>query len=231
MSANVDAIDGETGLLAALSPKGNADLESLARFGETWRVCETGLNVKKYPTVGASQRIIDALLGLPSPVDLEAIEVVRPRVSEKYARLMHYMDPKTPAHAKFSLSFACAAALRFGKVSLKELDDEALQDPVLRSLIRRVEVDAVDEYDPNYPVPAPYDMVTLVMKDGAIVETQKVRRATGHADRPLSFQQMQDKFLECAAYGGVSPTQAEVLFRRLQQLPQLDNVAAVFLFE
>ncbi len=120
VTASAVAIEGPKGLLAALSPDRNADLVRKAHFGAQWHIEKTGLNIKKYPTVGASQRIIDGLLDLPGreALDLDAIEVIRPRVSEKYATLMDKANPRSAAEAKFSLAYVCAAALRFGTISL-----------------------------------------------------------------------------------------------------------------
>ncbi|MCR9138520.1 MAG: MmgE/PrpD family protein [Alphaproteobacteria bacterium] len=221
MTASAEAIDGGTGLLAALSPGGRADRSSSAAFGQRWRITETGLNIKKYPTVGASQRVVDGILGLTEQqdIDLSQIETIVPRVSDKYARLMHFSEPRDPAEAKFSLAFACSAALRFGRLGLSELEPAALADPMLRDLMSRVDVDAVEEYDPDYPVPAPYDMVTLIMKDGRKLATAKIRRASGHVDHPLTLQQLRSKFMDCASYGKLSDDRASALFESVQALP------------
>lgn len=223
MTASIDAIDGVTGLLAALSPQGRADRGSIADFGNRWRILETGLNIKKYPTVGASQRVVDGILGLLEKEDINVsqIEKIIPRVSDKYARLMHFSNPKEPAEAKFSLAFATSAALRYGRLGLAELEPEALSDPDLRALMARVEVDAVEEYDPDYPVPAPYDMVTLIMKDGRQIVTEQIRRASGHVDHPLTPVQLKTKFLDCARHGNLPEDRAGRLFDIVQALPSL----------
>lgn len=225
MTASAEAIDGVTGLLAALSPQGRADRSSQAALGDRWRILETGLNIKKYPTVGASQRVIDGILGLleTERIDLSEIEKIIPRVSDKYARLMHFSDPKDPAEAKFSLAFAVSAALRFGRLGLSELEPNALADPQLRELMVRVEVDAVEEYDPDYPVPAPYDMVTLILNDGRRLTTEHIRRASGHVDHPLTPQQLKAKFMGCANFGKWPQDRAERLFDTVQALPALER--------
>jgi len=230
VTSSAAALDGETGLLAALSPEGRADRTTPPAFGRRWRIAETGLNVKKYPTVGASQRVIDALLDLKAEdVPLDKLVEIAPRVSVKYAKLMPFAMPETPAEAKFSLAFACAAALRFGRVTLREVTEEALADPELRRLMALVRVDAVEEYDPDYPVPAPYDMVRLTFDNGRVLETEKVRRATGHADRPLAQSALREKFAACAVAGGLAPRDAEALFDRARTFDALDSAAGFVL--
>ena len=227
MTATMGTLDGDTGLLAALSPNGKADRSPDAPFGTRWHIEKTGLNIKKYPTVGASQRVVDAVLALRDRDDIDYADVVRivPRVSVKYAKLMAYADPKDAAEAKFSLAFAAAAALHFGRLGLAELEPAALADPELRRLIAAVEVDAVEEYDPDYPVPAPFDMATITLSDGRVLETDKVLRATGHVDRPLSTPELKAKFMACATYGKLPAERAETLFDAAQDLPNLPSVA------
>ncbi len=100
---------------------------------------------------------------------------------------------------------------------------------MLRRLIARVEVNAVDEYDPDYPVPAPHDMTMIQMKDGRRLETGKVRRSPGHADLPLETDRLAEKFMDCARFGGVDEGQADALFTRLQRLATLPDEDALMI--
>ena len=76
--------------MRALSPQGNVDLDTMPALGDSWRSARMRLNIKKYPTVGASQRGIaldatryaDATAALTrraasifAPIALDAVEV------------------------------------------------------------------------------------------------------------------------------------------------------------
>ena len=226
LTAQPVALESPIGLMAALSPDRRVDLGRPTAFGTDWYIEKAGINIKKHPTVGASQRIIDAVLalraegGLP---DLDQVAEIVPSVSVKHAAVMPYPDPRLPAEAKFSLPFATAAALLWGRVGLAELTDDKLADPALRALMTRVRVHAHEDYDPGYPVAARYDIVTLRMKDGSQVETPKVRRATGHADAPLSRDEHWGKFHDCAEAGGVPEAEARRLFDAAYMVETLPN--------
>ncbi|MGY6536938.1 MAG: MmgE/PrpD family protein [Pararhodobacter sp.] len=215
MTAQPIALESPVGLLAALSPDRAVDLTRETTFGARWKIAEARINIKKYPTVGASQRIIDALVALhaegrmPDPAQIAKLI---PRVSVKHAAVMPFADPRDAAEAKFSLSFVTAAAVLWGRVGFAEMTPARLADPVLRALITQVQVDAHEDYDPEYPVAAVWDMVTLVLKDGTTMESPKIRHFTGHAKAPLTTRQHWDKFADCAAYGGVDPAIARALF-------------------
>ncbi|MGA1496220.1 MAG: MmgE/PrpD family protein [Steroidobacteraceae bacterium] len=221
MTATEDVIEGERGLLRTLSPQGRVDVKSEPELGAYRRIANLRLNIKKYPTVGASQRIIDSVLEYlqDHTVDIEALARIEPRVSEKHAAVMPFHSPSKPEEAKFSLEYATACALLHGRVGLAELSTAAVADPRLQSLIQRVQVVTTTDYDPDYPVAARFDQVTLVDVEGRSVVTPPVKRASGHADRPLTARQLRDKFLDCAAYGGINAAPASGLFDRLQALP------------
>jgi len=220
MTANADVLESERGLMRTLSPRGAVDLATPPRYESYERICKGRLNVKKYPTVGASQRVVDSVLAFVSgtTVDLDSLERIEPRVSEKHAAVMPWHAAETPEQARFSLEFIVACALLHGRVGLAEMTPAGIRDRRLQALMRRVSVLTTTEYDPTYPVAAPFDFVTLTWRDGRKVQTPPVRRARGHADVPLSAGELRDKFLACAAYGGVGESTAAGLFDRLQQI-------------
>jgi len=228
LTAQPVALESPVGLLAALSPDREVDLTREPTFGRVWKIAESRINIKKYPSVGASQRIIDALVALhgegrmPNPAMI--VELV-PRISVKHAAVMPFADPQVPAEAKFSLPFVCAATVLWGRVGLSEMTEQRLADPELRALMQRVKVDAHEEYDPDYPVAAVFDMVTLVLKDGSRVETPKIRHFTGHAKAPLTAAQHWEKFTDCAEYGGVDQAFARQLFDLASRIETIDRPA------
>jgi len=222
MTSTVDVLEGERGLMRTVSPNGQVDVSTPPTYGSYGRIRRQRLNIKKYPTVGASQRVIDSVLAqvAAARVEIDAIERVEPQVSEKHAAVMPYHAASRPEEAKFSLEFAVACALLHGRVGLRELTAESIGDPRLQDLMRRVHVVTTDQYDPDYPVAAPFDFATITLVDGTRITTPPVRRATGHADVPLSAPQLEAKFLDCAAFGGLGDAEARNLFALLQRVPE-----------
>lgn len=223
--ARDDALESSTGLLAALSPRGNWDQEHEPRFGGNWLIEALRLNLKKYPTVGASQRCIDALLELKQSTDIPSgkVTALRAHVSDRHAKVMPFSDPQDPAEAKFSLHFACAAAVHFGKVGLAQVSQSALADIELRRLMKLTDVVSGTEYDPGYPGAAPSDFVEIVLEDDTVLTTPHVHRASGHADNPLDDNAAWTKFSECAAHASMSPESGKRLFDDLNRIEEADN--------
>jgi 2-methylcitrate dehydratase PrpD len=230
LTAQPGALESPVGLLAALSPDRRADRTTPPKFGKAWKIASAGINIKKYPSVGASQRVIDALAalhaagGMPEP---DRIAEIVPVVSEKHAAVMPFADPKVPAEAKFSLPFACAATILWGRVGLAEMTEARLADPRLRALMARVRVEITDEIDPDYPIAALHDVVRMTLSDGTRLESPKIRHFTGHAKAPLSAAQHWDKFADCAAHGGVDEARARQLFDLARRVETLADAAAL----
>ena len=182
IDAGPHAIDGDGGLLAALSPNGRACRDNtVAALDGKWLSEREGLNIKPHPTVGASQRSIDAALQLRRrhAPDTSAIAAVTVRVSEKHAAVMRFHRPANALEAKFSAEFGVAAALVAGKVGLSELDDAFVRSDVVQRLIDSTTLEIGPDDDPDYPVGAYADTVSVTLADGTTIDSEPVRRFRG----------------------------------------------------
>ncbi len=229
VDAGRDALDGSGGLLAALSPAGRADLTSPAGgLGEIWKSASEGLNIKPHPTVGASQRGIDAALDVqrrysPAPGSIASIVV---RISEKHAAVMRFHRPTTALEAKFSLEFGVAAALIAGRVGLAELTDEFVGRDDVQRLLANVRLEIGPDDDPDYPVGAAHDTVSVHLADGRVLDSEPIYRFRGHGQNPMSGEEIEAKFRDCVA-AQLSDAEADMLYGVLSRLGSIDGVDAL----
>jgi hypothetical protein len=70
------------------------------------------------------------------------------------------------------------------------------------------------------PGAAPQDQVTVELANGTRVAGDPVKRATGHATRPLSEAQIYEKFADCLD-AGASDIPADMLFKRLSAIQSM----------
>jgi 2-methylcitrate dehydratase PrpD len=226
MTAGNNALDGDGGLMAALSPLGNVDRTTPAAMQSGhWLSAGPALNLKRHPTVGASQRSIDAALQLqqdhrPIPEQIARIVI---RVSEKHAAVMRLHRPTTASEARFSAEFGVAAALVAGRVGLTELDDTFVQRADIQGLMGICVIETGPDDDPSYPVGAKFDTVSLELKDGTVLTSDPVYRFRGHGDNPMSETELREKFTICASHA-ISPQQIDELWDCLQALATLPSV-------
>jgi len=225
LAAGEDVLEHEQGFLAAVSPQGRVERGPRAAPVDgtaPWRIAGRGLSVKKYPTCFYTHRALDAVLALLQARPVQAAEVARVDVamSREHATVLRNHRPATGLQAKFSIEFAMACALVHGRVGLAELADEAVRAEAIQQMLERVHVAHCADYDPAWHGAAVADRVTLTLRDGRRLESEPVRQAAGHAERPLGRQELREKFADCLAHGGRGDI-APALFDRLWSMQSL----------
>jgi 2-methylcitrate dehydratase PrpD len=141
---------------------------------------------------------LDAVQSLLRQERIASREVASIRiVAPPLALTMTNPAPDNMLAAKFSLPYAVAAAVVKGVTDVSAFYPEAVADPEIRELARRVEVVA----DPKmslrrYDYPA--SQVTLVLKDGRSLEESVVAHR-GDARNPVSQGELVGKFVTLAS--------------------------------
>jgi 2-methylcitrate dehydratase PrpD len=225
-TASPDALEHPQGFLSAVSPEGKVDRDSPpTALGRDWRLASAGLSIKKFPACYCTHRSIDAMLDLRArrPIDPATIERITVSMSDTYATILRNHAPQTGLAAKFSIEFAMAAAAIAGRVGLGELTDAFVRRADVQALMRRVGVETNQNYDPDSPGASVYDQVRVHLAGGAVLESEQVTHARGHARRPLADAELFDKFRGCLDAGGAK-VGAGPLFERLQRLHELASV-------
>ena len=222
-TASLDALEHPQGFLSAVSPDGEVDRESPAHgLGSEWRIVKYRLGIKKYPACYCTHRALDAMLELLARRPLQPAEIARITVSlsDTHALILRNHQPQTGLAAKFSIEFAMAAAVIARRAGLAEYTDGFVRRPEVQDLMQRVGIETNRNYDPEVSGASVFDQVRIELVGGGVVESAKVARAKGHADRPLSEDELFEKFRTCLDAGGarIAP---DVLFDRLRHLEDL----------
>jgi len=170
------------------------ELDSL---GEVWELAATA--IKPYPVCHFIHGCADAAIELHAEVsaaDIASVEAylpgdTMPIVAEPAAAKT---NPANEYEAKFSAQFVVATCLIKGAFGLADLMPDALGDPVVLDLTRRV----VCAIDPNSAFPAHFSGgVRLVLKDGRTL-FRHVRINSGAGERALDESAVSRKFLASA---------------------------------
>src|SRR3954454_13812792 len=221
-TANTDALEHPQGFLHAISPTGTEDRGSEPKAGQEWAILKQGLGIKKYPTCYCTHRAIDCMLDLVqnSPIKADEVEKITVNISDYFSTVLRNHQPDTGLAAKFSMEFCMASGIVAQRVGLRELTDDFVQRPDIQALMRKVEIVTTTEYDAEMPGAAPQDSVKVELTDGRTMAGEPVKRATGHASRPLTEAQIFDKFADCLD-AGASDIPADVLFKRLSAIQSM----------
>ncbi len=183
-----------------------------------------GANVsfKPWPSCRGTHAFVEAAITLVKHHALcpQHIQRIDARVSPLFRVLTEPIQqkrrPATANDAKFSLPYTLAIALLRQRVGLADYLPDSLTDPTVLALADKVEctVDVglglADSLQGT---------LTLHMADQCQFQ-QTVSTPLGHPTRPLSLQQLEQKFLECASYA--PPASAEHIGRWLERLKNID---------
>jgi 2-methylcitrate dehydratase PrpD len=222
-TAASDALEHPQGFLSAVSPEGKADRDGpCPAFGEEWHILRQRLSIKKYPACYCTHRSLDGMLDLLAKHPLKPADIAQITVSlsQTHSLILRNHTPQTGLEGKFSMEFAMAAAVISRRASLGEYTDEFVRRPEVQQLMRRVRLVTNENYDPVQIGASVYDQVTVELANGERLESEKVRRARGHAELPLGEAELLDKFRTCldAGHARISP---ERLFDRLRNLEKI----------
>jgi 2-methylcitrate dehydratase PrpD len=220
-TASPDALEHPQGFLSAVSPAGEVDRES-PRRGSDWWITKYRLGIKKYPACYCTHRALDAMLELLArhPLKPEQIERITVSLSDTHALILRNHEPQTGLAAKFSIEFAMSAAVIGRRAGLAEYTDDFVRRSDVQKLMRRVGIETNQNYDPDVSGASAYDQVSVDLVGGGSIESERVARAKGHADRPLTDAELFEKFRTCLDAGGARIA-SEVLFDRLRRLEDL----------
>ena len=223
-TAAPDALEHPQGFLAAVSPEGLADRESPAALGRDWHIVRNRLSIKKYPACYGAHRALDGMLDLleKRPLKPEEIARITTSISKTRALILRNHRPQTGLEGKFSMEFAMAAAVIARRASLAEFTDDFVCRPDVQALMRRVEIEAHENYDPEVSGAAVFDQVRVELTSGETIAGDEVRRARGAAEFPLGEAELFEKVRTCldAGHARIAP---EHLFDRLRNL---ENISA-----
>ena len=107
-----------------------------------------------------------------------------------------YARAQTALEGKFSFPFLLAIAILRRKVGVAEFTDDVVRSPEVQDLMRRCRHVSDPEIDAR-GFNRMETRIEIELNDGRRL-TRTASVATGHPDKPMSREQLDAKFLECA---------------------------------
>ena len=204
------AIEGERGLLAAVTPTSAPEL-LVEGLHATWHLLENGH--KLYPTASLTHAAIEAMIAAerPAPAEVESIEV---RMHPFAAAVTALAQPKTGAEARFSTPHCVAVALLHGSLHPSDFNGEVVNDPAVVALRARVAIVSDESIDKRGC------RITIGKRGGGSVVAE-IERNRGTPAAPLRDEELADK-LAYHARAALGEKTASALIERCWSL---DTVA------
>ncbi len=230
LAAHADAFEHEKGFIAMFGD-GTFERNLLDRLGTRFIMVSPGLAYKLYPVCSGAQPATEALIDIiaEEKLDTKTIARVQCEVTGSIKTYLEHERPATVTEAQFSMNFAVACVLVHGTLGVAQMSDEVLKDPQIQSAMAKVDMTLKDtlseasDLGPEYPEAA---LVTVTLTDGrSFSKTNK--GATGSPVNPMSDEQIDQKFRDCAT-PVLGLAAAEVLLQRCRNLDQLAACTTLF---
>jgi 2-methylcitrate dehydratase PrpD len=197
-TADVSILDGKDGFLRTYGEKDAQPLEPLVdRLGKPWEAVAPGISFKRWPCCYCNHRPIGVLLEMIKKhgirgSEVQGVEVGFPPGTD--TALIH-TNPQTGLEAKFSIEYSAAATLLDGKVGIDTYTDVMVNRPDARALLAKVRRYRIED-GKMYSGAVGYNDVTVRTTRGEFKARED--RAPGSPAWPVSAQERDEKFLDCA---------------------------------
>jgi len=198
-----------------------------AGLGDTWELLQVA--VKPYPACHFLHACIDAAVALVRDQKLDYGDVDRVRALVPGEVVKTVCEPvankRRPANsydAQFSIPYAVGAALRRGRFTLDELEDDALSDSQILSLADRTTY----EIDPASTFPRHYtgEVIGTTWDARTLRHREAINR--GNGERPLSEAAIIEKF-HLNAVRAISPERARKIEALLLSLDEQTDAGVI----
>lgn len=218
-TASQQILEAKRGFCAVFS--GEFDLNKiLQNLGDPFDIISPGVHTKPYPSCLSTHPIIDSTLFLAETYDIhpEDVESIECGITPFASDMLIHPAPKTGLQAKFSAEYAVTSSLLDRKVSLEQFTNEKVQDIKVRSILQKVKTVLHPEMEKT-PPPA---IVTIRLKDGREY-TKRVDIATGDPEKPMSLNQIVEKYRNCTE-PLIDKNRMEESIDKILSLEKLPNV-------
>ena len=217
----INIIEARRGLFNAMAGGGDAS-KIAGRLGRPYFMIDPGISIKPYPSGSLSHPAQDVILDLVKKNDLRAehIDSVIVGTNSNVPNALIYSVAKTALEGKFSIPFCMAIAIVERKAGIAQFTDRKVRDPRVIEMMKRVTL----VVDPELEALG-YDQVrsrvTVKLKDGRTLEG-RADVARGHPEKPMSWDELAEKFRDCCRLVPGIETEAAIGF-----VAELDKQKAI----
>ena len=218
-------LEGRDGFLGSYSGDPDPSLV-LSDLGEVFHITRT--SVKPHSCCRYNQGPIDCVLDLASEHEIKASDVQEIRVgilsagwNTVAAPEEEKRNPQSVVDMQFSMPFAAAVALLYGRASLPEYAPEVATRPEVKDLMARVTCVKDPALDAQFPRHWPA-WAEVSTSDGRTLRSETAY-PKGDPENPLSWDEMRQKFADLSA-PVISTRRQEQIMDAVDSLEEMRDV-------
>ena len=194
------------------------------RLGAPWTFVDPGIWIKPYPSGALTHPAMSLTLNLAHKHDIEndRIAAIHVKTNRRIANTLIHDRPRNALEAKFSMPFCLAVVLAERRAGLAEFTDEMVGRADIQNLISKINYSSFDEPGSDYT-----NVTTLLEIDFTDGETITGRAdfAPGSTADPMGFDDVAEKFRDCADYVGWPVEKSTQAIAMVERLGELKNIA------
>ena len=205
-----EALDGPWGFFQVAG--GGVDAEAIhGKLGNPYSLADPGVSIKPYPCGSLSHPSMDALLDLIREHGVQAKDVVSIRLgtTSNVLAALRYPEPTNELEAKFSIPFCLAILVLEGRGGIEQFTDEVVLRDDVREMMSRV-TPYLHEGLEALGFQRIRSLVEVTLQDGTVL-SQEAFSSRGTPERPMTREELADKFQDCARGLLSAEAQAQVL--------------------
>ena len=191
-------IEGVKGFANTMSDECNYDV-MLNDINKTFHI--DNCYIKLYPSCRHTHSPVDAVFDMVNEYEfnyIDIIEIIIRTFPTAISFAGEIFKPKSPAEAKFSIPYCVCAALVKGKLGLKELEIDCLNDPIILSLIDKVRIESDDSLESSNPKTKGAELM-VTLKDGRKM-LKRINLPKGEMENPINREELIRKFISCTEH-------------------------------
>ena len=235
LTAAPDVLEAKAGFYAAYGVPSSNPQVAIEALSGPGILLEPGIALKKFACCYAAHRAMDGILVLRARHTITAAEVERIecRMPPGGMLVLTYPLPLTGLEGKFSLQYALAAGMLDGEYSIATFTDAAVNRPEIKELLTRVvalEDECCRDDDPLFDTRSSgsrgFVEVEILLKNG-MRDMVRIFKPPGHPSRELSWEEITDKFNDCARQAKIDAAMALEALDQIRALQTCPDVSLI----
>lgn len=217
-------LEGKEGLFSVLNSIDWKPDELTRGLGSEFIITQCGY--KAFPTEALTHQPITAAIQVCKEHKIQAEDILHIQVDTTTRGADILSDPSkyipdTKETADHSLPYVIAAAIADGNVFPDSFSDEKLHDPVIRALLKKIQVIADPEIDALFPK-IKRARVHITDHSGKVYSAQ-IDDAKGSPKNPMSDQDLEEKFRANSKHQ-LSEKRCEQIIEATRNFSEINNV-------
>ena len=196
------------------------------RLGNPWAFVSPGTSIKPWPSGSLTHPAMTLLQDLMREhrIGADAVDCIRVRTNPRIVATLLHNRPATALQAKFSMPFCLAVLLVEGRGGLDAFTDATVNRADMKAMIERIDFAAFDRAGADFTNVT--TLLELRLKDGRTL-TGRADHARGSNALPMTFADVTEKFMGCAAHAGWPDAKAEAVVELVADFESLADVRAL----